>query len=167
MSPTIKRILFATDLSVNSGYALEHAAAMASSTGARLNLLHVVEPMSDEARITIQMFVQDDKERKAALVSRTEYAKVILKERMKRFWASFPAEDAARIQDQLDNSEVLEGHPAEVILRKAAELDCDLIVLGAHNHGVTQTFLGSVAKRVLRRARIPTLVVPYVPARER
>jgi len=167
MSPTLKRILFATDLSVNSGYALEHAAAMASATGARLNLLHVVEPMSDEARITIQMFVQDEKDRRAALVSRTEYAKVILKERMKQFWDSFPDGEAGKIQAQLDTSEVLEGHPAEMILRKAKDLDCDLIVLGAHNHGVTQTFLGSVAKRVLRRARIPTLVVPYIPTRER
>jgi len=167
MSPTIERILFATDLSVNSGYALEHAAALAAATGARLNLLHVVEPMSDEARITIQMFVQDEKDRKAALLSRTEHAKEILKERMREFWASFAQEDAKRIQDQLDNSEVLEGHPAEMILRKAKELDCSLIVLGAHNHGVTQTFLGTVAKRVLRRARIPTLVVPYIPTRER
>ncbi len=45
-------------------------------------------------------------------------------------------------------------------LRRSVELGCDLIVLGAHDHGFSHTFLGTVAKRVLRRSKIPTLIVP-------
>ena len=41
-------------------------------------------------------------------------------------------------------------------------LGCDLIVIGSHEHGVSHTFLGSIAKRVLRRTRIPALVVPLL-----
>jgi len=163
----IKRILFATDLSINSSYALEHAANLASMTGARLNLLHVVEPMSDEARVTIQIFVQNEKDRNEALKSRAEHAKGVLKERMKQFWDALPADQVDAIRAQIDHTEVFEGHPEEQILKKSKDWDCDLIVIGAHNHGVTQTFLGNVAKRVLRRARIPTLVVPYVARGER
>ena len=160
MKPTVTHILFTTDLSENSTYALRHAASMAEATGAKLHVLHVSEPLSDDARITMMMFMQDKGSRQDAMQTRTEHVKAVLEERQKAFWAAMPDEDRT-IQDQIDSIEVIEGHVAEVILRRSTELGCDLIVLGAHNHGFSQTFLGSVAKRVLRRATIPTLVVPY------
>lgn len=160
MTPTVTHILFTTDLSKNSTYALKHAVSMSKATGAKLHILHVSEPLSDDARITMQMFMQDKAAKQDALKTRTEHVKAILTERQKNFWAALPKEDRS-IQDNVESIEIIEGHPAEVILRRAGELNCDLIVLGAHNHGFSQTFLGSVAKRVLRRATIPTLVVPY------
>lgn len=160
MKPTVTHILFTTDLSENSTYALRHAASMAKATGAKLHVLHVTEPLSDDARITMMMFIQDKGSRQDALKTRTEHVKAVLEERQRKFWAAMPEEDRS-IQDQIDTIEVIEGHAAEVILRRSAELGCDLIVLGAHDHGFTHTFLGTVAKRVLRRATIPTLVVPY------
>lgn len=160
MQPTVTHILFTTDLSKNSTYALRHAASMAKATGAKLHILHVTEPMSEDAKVTLQMFMQDKSSRQAAMKTRTEHIKAILTERQKNFWAELPEEDRA-IREQVQSIEVTEGYPAEVILRRSKELGCDLIVLGAHNHGLSQTFLGSVAKRVLRRATIPTLVVPY------
>ncbi len=160
MKSTVTHILFATDLSKNSTYALRHAASLAKATSAKLHVLHVMEPLSEDARITMQMFMQDKATQKDALSTRKQHAKAVLTERQKNFWASLPDEDKP-IRDQVASIEVVEGHPAEVILRRSKELGCDLIVLGAHNHGFSQTFLGSVAKRVLRRATIPTLVVPY------
>lgn len=160
MTPTITHILFTTDLSENSTYALRHAASLAQATGARLHVLHVTEPLSEDARITMQMFMQDKASRQSALSARTDYVKTVLAERQKAFWAAMPEADRA-IQDQIESIEVVEGYPAEVILRRSKELGCDLIVVGAHDHGFTHTFLGTVAKRVLRRATIPTLVVPY------
>jgi len=160
MKPTVTHILFTTDLSQNSTYALTHAASMAKMTGAKLHVLHVVEPLSDDARVTLQMFMQDDASRKDALNTRHEHVKAILAERQKNFWAALPKEDQG-IREQVESIELIDGHPAEVILRRAKELNCDLIILGAHDHGFSHTFLGTVAKRVLRRADIPTLVVPY------
>lgn len=160
MKPTVTHILFTTDLSKNSTYALTHAASMAKMTGAKLHVLHVVEPLSDDARVTIQMFMQDDASRKEAMNTRHEHVKAILAERQKNFWAALPEEDQG-IRDQVESIELIDGYPAEVILRRAKELKCDLIILGAHDHGFSHTFLGTVAKRVLRRADIPTLVVPY------
>lgn len=162
MTQLTTHILFATDLSKNSTYALRHAAGLAKVTGAKLHVLHVTEPMSEDARITMQMFIQDEATRTKALDTRTEHIKSVLEERQRNFWASMPAEDKG-VQNQIESIEVIEGHPAEVILRRSKELGCDLIVLGAHSHGFSQTFLGAVAKRVLRRATIPTLVVPYQP----
>jgi nucleotide-binding universal stress UspA family protein len=57
--------------------------------------------------------------------------------------------------------EICEGYPAEAILQKANELDCDEIVMGTHGKGIlANTFLGSVTKRVLRRTRKPVFIIP-------
>ena len=160
MKPSITNILFATDLSQNSTYALRHAVSLAQATGAEIHVLHVSEPLSEDARVTLEMFVLNEESRHKAIDRRTELVSKVLDERQERFWNALPEADRG-IRDQVTSIEVIEGHPAEAILRRAKELGCDLIVLGAHDHGFTHTFLGSVAKRVLRRADIPTLVVPY------
>lgn len=159
MKSTITNILFATDMSDNSAYALRHTASLVQMTGAQLHVLHVSEALSSEAKVTIQMFIQDKEERRKALSERLSAVKETLRKRQQDFWDGLPAEDQG-IREQIASIEVIEGHPAEAILRRAEDLKCDLIVLGAHDHGITHTFLGTVAKRVLRRARIPTLIVP-------
>ena len=161
MSQHITQILFTSDLSDNSTHAFRQAVFLAKSTNARLHVLHVTEPLSDEARITMRIFLQDKAVREEALKSRVGQLKLLLEERHETFWNSLTEEDQL-IREQIDSIEVVEGHPAEVILRRSKELGCDLIVLGAHSHGFSHTFLGSVAKRILRRATVPTLVVPYL-----
>jgi nucleotide-binding universal stress UspA family protein len=57
--------------------------------------------------------------------------------------------------------QVVVGYPADEILNKIEELGCDALIMGTHSKGVvTHTFLGSVAERVLRRNRKPTIVIP-------
>lgn len=52
------------------------------------------------------------------------------------------------------------GLPAEVIVKQAAELGCDLIVLGTHGRGALAGLVsGSVATRVLHLASCPVLLV--------
>ena len=74
-------------------------------------------------------------------------------------------EKVPRESPRLDASQVdvviSEGYPAEQILEQADKLECDMIVMGTHGKGfLQQTFLGSVAKRVLRRAHKPITIVP-------
>ncbi len=160
MKPMITNILFATDLSQNSTYALRHAASLAQVTNAEIHVLHVAEPLSDDARVALEMFVMNAESRNQATEKRGEMVRNLLAQRQERFWGALEGDDA-KIRKQVTSIEIIEGYPAEAILRRAHELDCDLIVLGAHDHGFTHTFLGTVAKRVLRRANIPTLVVPF------
>ena len=160
MKQTITHILCATDLSKHSAYTMYHAASLAASTGAKLHMVHAVQPMSDDAKIALRMFMQTAGSSETAEQARRDHAKTIMAERQKEFWDQV-GEENKDIRKQIETIELVEGYPAEVILRRAEELRCDLIVIGAHEHGFSQTFLGSVAKRVLRRSAIPTLVVPY------
>ena len=63
--------------------------------------------------------------------------------------------------DRVESIEVCEGYPAEEILRKADEFDCDTIVMGTHGKGIIRhSFLGSTAQKVLRRVRKPVFIIP-------
>ena len=55
---------------------------------------------------------------------------------------------------------LLEGDPAEEIIRHAAEARADLIVMGTHGRtGLARLLMGSVAEKVLRGATCSVLVV--------
>jgi nucleotide-binding universal stress UspA family protein len=56
--------------------------------------------------------------------------------------------------------EVLEGPPADTILRVADVRQCDLIVMGSRGHGdLASLLLGSVSHRVLAHAHVPVMIV--------
>lgn len=56
--------------------------------------------------------------------------------------------------------EVLEGPPADAILRVAEVRQCDLIVMGSRGHGtLASLLLGSVSHHVAAHARVPVMIV--------
>ena len=165
MPPTITRILFATALSERSAWTLRHVIALSAATGAEIRILHVIEALSEDARVTLLAFIQDDVQRTAALSQRLELTRQHLAERQERFWSSLPPEEQ-KIRDRVVATDVVEGFPAEVILNEATRHHCDLIVLGAHERAITHRFLGDTANRVLRHSAIPTLIVPYHPQQQ-
>lgn len=159
MLPEIKDILFATDLSRNSDNALRHALSIARAHGAKVHVLHVTEPLSQDAIVTLQMFLQDDESRAKAIGERHNSVKQLLKKNQKDFLSSLSDDDKDAYQ-AVGSVELVDGHSAEMILQRAMELECQLIVMGTHEQGTGHTFIGTVVKRVLRRSTIPTLVVP-------
>lgn len=57
--------------------------------------------------------------------------------------------------------EVLEGFVVDDILFKAKKIDASHIVMGSHGHGALYNLvLGSVTEAVLKRSRIPLVIVP-------
>ena len=52
-------------------------------------------------------------------------------------------------------------HPADDIIKTAENWEADLIVMGTHGRsGLRHLLMGSVAEQILRRSKIPVMVVP-------
>ncbi len=158
MMPDIKKLLYATDLSKNAAYAFRYAAYMAKKFDAELIILHVVEKMSPDAQLALMAYL-DEKDRVKLMKERVEHAGERIKNRLMIFCKKTLEGDPDCLE-KIISIEVCEGYPAEEILTKAEVFNCDAIVMGAHEKGLTHTFLGSVAKSVLRRCRRPTFIIP-------
>ncbi len=159
MQHEVKNLLYSTDLSRNAPIAFGYAVYLAKLTGADIHILHVLERLSDDAAFAIQAYVQDDRKRQDMLELRLERARKLLDEKQAAFWAAQSDADR-KVRDQVKSVRVCESYPAEEILKTAKQRGCDLIVMGSHERGLSHTFLGSVAKSVLRRSPVPTLIVP-------
>ena len=163
MQHQVKNVLYSTDLSQNALIAFGYAAYLAKLTGADIHLLHVLEKLSDDAAFTLQAYLLDEKRRHEILDMRVEKAKKLMEERQEAFWSAQSAEDQ-KVRAQIKSVTVCESYPAEEILKSAKKHNCDLIIMGSHERGLSHTFLGSVAKSVLRRSHVPTLIVPLIEA---
>ena len=64
-----------------------------------------------------------------------------------------------RTRRSVRDMEILHGHPAESLTRRAGEGGYDLIVVGTRGTGLSNTLLGSVASELARGSKVPVLVV--------
>jgi nucleotide-binding universal stress UspA family protein len=159
MPGEINKILYATDLTQNSTHALFYAMSIAVKYDAKIIGLHVIEELSINTPILLEGYVtQENLDR--FVLNRKEYALERIEKRLDKVCQKrFP--DKPDCKKRVIDFKVEVGFPAEVILRLAEEEGCDMIVMGTHGKGfITQTFLGSMAKRVLRRTRIPVFIIP-------
>ena len=158
MLPEIKRVLYATDLSRNSAFAFRYAMKFAEEQNADIVILHVLEQISPNTRALLALYVAEG-ELKNVLDERLDVAEEI-KNRLNTF-CDQEYNNAPTCTARVDQVEVAEGYPAEQILSKVDELNCDAIVMGTHGKGaLAHTFLGSVAQKVLRRVRKPVFIIP-------
>ena len=155
MIPQIKKILYTTDLSDNSVYVLRYAINSAKKHDAKIIILHVLDIMPAIAKTDIP------KEKQHKIVKeKITYTMDRIQKRLKVFCEKELKDDPG-CTERVESIEVLEGFPAEEILNKADELNCDVIIMGTHAKGIiANTFLGSTAKRVLRRTRKPVFIIP-------
>jgi nucleotide-binding universal stress UspA family protein len=159
MLPKYQTILVATDLTPNSEHAFKHAVVLARCSDARIYLLHVVPEVDASVRSYVSTIMGQGSLDKFESRHEEEARKEIRQE-----LENFTREELANHEKDLERIagvDVLHGHPVAGILKEADRIGADLIVLGAHGKGaVDYTFLGSVAEKLLRKARIPVLVVP-------
>jgi len=159
MIPKIKRILYATDLSPNSGYVLRYAINSAKKHGAKLYVLHVVEELSPTAKALIAPHLNDEIAENIS-EEKLEYAKERIRKRVKAVCNKELNSDP-ETEDIFETIEVVEGYPADEILSKADKLNCDVIIMGTHGKGfLKHAYFGSTSKKVLRRVRIPAFIIP-------
>lgn len=145
----MKTIIAAVDFSNATPGVLEMAARIALSFQARLHLLHVVEP---EPSYTAYGFTPDEF---PALHAYQEEAK--------RRAAKQLQEELTKVLPELPDTvtEIREGSPLHCLLDFVKESHADMVILGSHGHGfIASLLLGSVAEGMVRKATVPTLIVP-------
>ena len=159
MTPDIKKILYATDLSPNSAYVLRFALNSAKLLHAEIIILHVFDlPYHGFAPMLDIYF--DGKEQKMIYEERAAEARARIGKRLKLVYDE-ELRGNPNYRDIVQSIEVCEGFAAERILGMADEFAGDMIIMGTHGKGiVSNTFLGSTAKRVLRRTRKPIYIIP-------
>lgn len=132
----IGRILVATDLTVRSERALARALRLGQQFEAPLTVLHVVEEELPEPIAR----------------RRADEARALI-----QTWLGTLAANAGR---EAPDVEIAFGTDYAVIIRRAAELDAGLTVLGSHRESPWRdVFLGSTIERVLRQGDTPILTV--------
>jgi nucleotide-binding universal stress UspA family protein len=159
MIPQIKKILYATDLSKNSVFAFRYATKFAEKYDAEIVILHVIEPIPSVAKHYMKIYVDE-----AKWEEKIRYEQDLAIERIKKRLQEFckqETQEAPQCLAQVSSILVRPGYPVEEILKAADEEHCSMIVLGTHGKGfLKQTFLGSVARSVLDRAKKPVFIVP-------
>ena len=140
----IRRILMPTDLSDHAEYALKYPRELASSYGAALHLLHVIELN------WLGTYVDLPKEIDDALPQYQREKEIRLNA-------------MAREIEGLDvHVKVAKGVPYVAIVRYARAQDIDLIVLATHGRtGLSHALVGSVAEKVVQMAPCPVLTVKH------
>jgi nucleotide-binding universal stress UspA family protein len=159
MIPRIKNILYATDLSKNSAYAFRYAVNSAQKHEARIHILHAIETIPPATEGVLQFVLSETKLRDLREESKENLVKRI-RERLNQF-AERELKDDPETLKRVVSITVVIGDPANEILQKADELQCDIVIMGTHGKGVVgHTFLGSVSEKVLHRISKPVFIIP-------
>jgi universal stress protein A len=159
MSLDFKRILCPVDLSGFSLDALKLAVKIAESSGATLDILHVIHNPFDEMYMTaitetdpalMEMYANEPQRRARILRATEEHSEVLLKQFCHEVVQHYPKV----------RYHVRKGDPFEAILDGAEDFMTDLIVLATHGRtGVKRLVIGNVAEKIVRHAPCPVLTV--------
>ncbi len=140
----IKRILVPLDFSERANKVLNYAVALAEKMGAKICLLHVVEPVFVSSEPGLTSLPQQ-----TALAEETASKKRLLK----------IAGDLIPM-GRLEKAVIREGTPFFEISAAAKSLKADLIVIATHGRtGLSHVLMGSTAERVVRHAPCPVLTI--------
>lgn len=134
-----KHILFATDLTDDTEFLTEKVRSIRGYTGAKLTLIHVVEPLPGYSYAYLGI---EDIE--GQLVSEAKQAIAKLAEKL----------------TVAQGNQLIEVGPTKIkILAAAEQVGADLIVCGSHGRHGLSLLLGSTANAILHGAKCDVLTV--------
>jgi nucleotide-binding universal stress UspA family protein len=146
----MKTILIPTDFSDNSSNAISYGLQLFKHEDVNFVFLHVSHPIVDLPTSSIEYFepviFEDQEEVKKQI--QNQLTKICQKENV----------DLNKINYQI---ECLVGFAGDLIVSKAKEAACDLIVMGTKGaSGLDQILLGSITASVIRKSTISVIAVP-------
>lgn len=131
------------DFSEGAEHAVDYAIELAKALRARLTFLHVIHltPMATGAMFAYSL----EGYLSAMETGAQKHMQVLL--------------DRAHQEGLQAKMSIVQNIPFQSIVDTAADQNVDLIVMGTHGRtGLTHTFIGSVAEKVVRLAPCPVLV---------
>ncbi|HET7112090.1 MAG TPA: universal stress protein [Pyrinomonadaceae bacterium] len=140
----LNRVLLATNFRPSSAAATQLATGMANQLGAELHAVYVIGDYFEQISV---MFPE------GGLAALTRFRSHV-QQRMAQL---------SRSSGSVAETHVVEGRPYQEIVKLAAQIEADLIVLGTAVHGSlfgSNQVLGSEIERVIRNAPCPVLCVP-------
>lgn len=144
----VRNVLVPVDLSEFSRPLIRAAKDVTASFQARMDLLHVVEPLPFPVPLVGAVTIHD------LIPDPTDQAERQL-QRILETEEGLPVECDVHVR---------EGHAAMTIIDSVDTFDSDLIVIASHGlSGLERIMLGSVTARVIRRATCPVLVLRVSP----
>ena len=141
----IKKILFPTDFSVASDYALSYAVSMAKRFKAEIFLIHVVDTSYDISgfyipHISVEKLIQE--------------MEISAEAQLKKVGGKISRSVKAY------KSAVKSGIPYKEIIKFAKNKGIDMIIMGTHGKsGTDHFFFGSTTERVMKQADCPVLTI--------
>lgn len=140
---TFKKIMIATDGSVCSRMAANNGIELARLSGARVYAVYVV---SMEHFTSMAVDFEWEIIHEALKIEGSEAVNYI--------------KGAGDVKGVIVEPVLLEGHPADELIRYAQENEIDIIVMGTLGRsGINRLLLGSVAEKVVRHSNVPVMVV--------
>jgi len=140
-----KNVVFATDFSDCSDYALEYALSIARQYQGRLSIVHVINEPVDLRGFYVPHISFEKLEEEIELGA-------------KKMMESFCRTHLGDFTDY--ETFIVPGIAYDEIIKKAVELDADLIVLGTHGRtGLDHVLFGSTAEKVVRKSSVPVMTI--------
>lgn len=174
MFKPIKNILFATNLSETCRQALNFAAILATRFQATIVLLHVLEKVPRSAEGQLRAMIGDDRWNEILASQEKDARQILIGKRssaalihtaLSHFCAEAGIDDAAC---GYTSKEIVigDGDVVDNVIKFSEEYNCDLIILGTREGFLSTNTIGPTIKAIMRRSRIPVLVVPPKPRDE-
>lgn len=143
----IRKIIFATDFSENSKWALTYALSFAKKYDAKIYIMHVIQqpsyPLGMYAEISFDAMDKFNRNISEAIEKEMKNLCETSLEGYKNY-----------------ETLVVNGAPFLEIIRTAAAKEADMIVVGTHGRtGLDHVLFGSTAEKVVRKASCPVLSV--------
>ncbi len=158
----IRTILCAVDFSGNMDQIIVSALGEARVHDAEVHILHVLPSPDMSMAMQMATVLGDEKYRELIREHKVELESTIRDriEDLKGKALTGPLKDAG---DRITGIHITEGDPVIEILEMTGKVGADMLVMGTHTKGMVEhTFFGNVARKVLKRSRVPVLAVPPV-----
>lgn len=151
----LKKVLVALDFDPSAQKVAEGGFLLAKAMCAEIVLLHVIADDIYYSSLEYSPLTG------FSGFSNTDFSLMASSEGLEKASQYFLDKTKNHLRDETIQTIIEKGDFADTILRKAKDIEADLIVMGSHSRRwLEQILMGSVTEKVLHNTTIPLLIIP-------